>query len=169
MEATEPSRIFPCFDPLDAGRNTQTYRSQHPQTRDELFSYSHLILGHFTSSTFLPSIIAHGLEPDFEHKRVMDSDLPSDIESVYLCSRYDRFYIRRVVEHHGGRGIAILVCVPVAELVADECALSSDARGRTLPDVQLFLSLCFGTCKYLGTIPTSSFVGIFDADGKQIQ
>jgi len=124
LNETETSRIFRCFDPLDAGRNLDTYRSQRPRTRDELFSYSHLILGHFTSTAFLPSILANGLLPNYEHERIMDDTLPSDHESVYLCAHYDRFYIKRVVEHYGGSGIAIVVSVPIAALAPDECALS---------------------------------------------
>lgn len=168
MNESATSRTFHCFDPLDAGRNWSNYRSRAPVTRDELFSYSHLVLGHFTSTTFLPSILAHGLIPDYNHDRIMDRTLPSDRHSVYLCARYDRFYIDRVIKHHGGAALAIVVNLPVAALAPDECALSPVDRKRHPLDSQLFLSLSFGACKHPGVIPTSCFVGIYDVNGEKL-
>lgn len=168
MNISEANPPFRCFDPLDARRNMDTYRSQQPRTRDELFSYSHLILGHFTSSTFLPSILTNGLQPDHDKQREIDDRVPSDAESVYLCARYDRLYIPRVINHRGGSGIAVVVTVPVASLAPDESVLNPVQCGQHPPDIQLFLSLCFGACKHPGVIPTTSFVGIFDTDGNQI-
>ena len=163
------NQVFHCFDPLDANRCLGTYRSRSPRTRDELFSYSHLVLGHFTSSTFLPSILTHGLQPDFHKERVMDDSVPSDTESVYLAAHYDRFYIQRVIQHHGGSGVVVVVSVPVKALVPDESALSQIDREQNPIDVQLFLSLCFGACKHPGVIPPTSFVGIFDSNGSSLQ
>lgn len=143
-----------CFDPTDHGRDWSSYRSRPPDTRQELESATHLILGHFTTSTFLDSILQHGLIPDSSKERAMDDNQPSDTESVYLTAMYDRFYQDRAVEHHGGEAIVVEVLVERASLVADECSLPLAFQTRP-PEEALFLSLCCHaqSCKHRGPIP----------------
>ena len=99
----------------------------------------------------------------------MDDRVPSDCESVYLIAHYDRLYTKRVVEHHGGSSVAIVVNVPLSSLAADESALSPHASETLPPDEQLYRSLCFGACKHPGVIPVTNFLGIYDSEGEKIQ
>ncbi len=159
-----PQAIFRFFDPADATRES-LYRVKRPQTLDELMSYTHLVLVHFTSSVFLDSIRRHGLTPDTAKERAIDDGVPSDHLSVYLSTHYERFYLERAVKHHGGEGMMVVVQVERAALLADESALSDMDRARHPPDTQLFLSLCFGACKHPGPITGEKIVGIYTAAG----
>jgi hypothetical protein len=156
--------VLHCFDPADLRYDTLTMRRQPPHSIEELWSSTHLILAHFTSSVFLSSILEDGLLPDSGKHRAIDDGLPSDPMCVYLSSRVDRFYFRRAIEHHGGEGIVILVEVDRTSLLPDECAVGTMYATQPL-DMQLYFSLCFGTCKHVGPIPTTSFLGSFSANG----
>jgi hypothetical protein len=62
----------------------------------------------FTSSIFLDSLRWNGLLPDTNKERTGEDGVPSDSESVYLCSSFDRFYLRRAVERFRGSGIMVV-------------------------------------------------------------
>ena len=168
----QTDRVFHCFDPLDCRRSFWNrcirHCSRRPETPEELYPYSHLVLGHFTSATFLSSIWTRGLEPDSDQQQAMDATVTSQKNSVYLRARYDRLSVSRVANQHGGTCIAVVVRVPISCLAADESALTLDQRERCAPDMQLFLSLRFGTCKHPGVIPPSCIVGVYDIEGKKL-
>lgn len=159
-----------CFHVDDCMREWSSYRSGPPRTREELMAASHLILGHFSTTTFLDSILSHGLIPDYRKERVIDISVPSDAESVYLTAMYDRFYGKRAVEHHGGSPIVVEVIVSLDSLLADESAVSPAALAGSTPEQALFLGLCTSSqaCKHKGPIPLSQILSISHIDGRQI-
>jgi hypothetical protein len=160
--------VLKCFDPSDAARDFSNFRSRTPQSLEELVRHCHLVLGHFTSSTFLDVIRGRGLFPDFSKERAVEDYAPSDAGSVYLTARFDRFYLHRAVENHGGDGIIVVVKVERSALLPDESYLSQGDR-RTLPlDHQLYQSLCLGAGKHPGFIAPAKFLGIYDDGAKLV-
>lgn len=161
--------VLQCFDPLDATRDSLNIRSRRIKTREELRLYKSIILGHLTSSVFLPSIRSNGLLPDARKERAVNDGVPSYHESVYLCTWLDHFYLNRATENHSGEGIIVVVQIEISVLKPDESALSEVER-ETLPfEEQLFRSLAqFGACKHLGIIPIEKIIGIYNAQGLRI-
>ncbi len=157
-----------CFDRSDWTRGLYSLRSGPPQSRDDFDRSSEFILGHFTSSVFLESILERGLLPDTEKNRAINDRLPSDCESVYLTARYDRFYAERAVKHHDGEPIVIEVLVDRHSIIADESALSPDELASCTVDEALYRSLCCGSCKHPGPVLLTSILTISDLKGSII-
>ena len=157
-----------CFHTTDSQRSWSTYRSKPPRSREEFEAATAFILGHFSSSSFLDSILQHGLIPDTFKERSVDDRVPSDNSSVYLATTYDRFYAERAAKHHMGQPIIVEVVVERSKLVADEAALSSCDLETCTPDDALYRSLCFGVCKHNGVISRSSILSISGLDGSVI-
>ena len=103
--------------------------------------------------------------PDSKKERAMDDHQPSDQTSVYLLTIFDRYYLERVINHHGGEPILIEVQVSKAKLIADEEKYRG--QGETGLD-QLYLSMCGGSCKHHGAVPKQSILSISYADGRPI-
>jgi len=158
--------ILRCFYPSDLNRRWDTYISRGPKNRAELESASELILGHFTSSTFLPSIIAGGLTPDTNKERATNDGLPSDDRSVYLLTTFDRFYLDRAVKSHGGEPLVIEVKVLRAALTADEEWLAPIELPITDSLDALYKTMCGGACKHLGPVPPRQILSIRRTDGR---
>lgn len=160
-----------CFHIDDHKRDWASYQSKPPQTREELMAASHLILGHFTSTTFLDGILKSGLLPDFDKARSMDDRVPSDFQSVYLTAKYDRFYGERAVKYHDGSAVVVEVIVSTEMLQADEGALSPAELAKLPPDLALYESLCCSiswACKHAGAVPLSQILSITHQDGTPI-
>lgn len=126
------------------------------------------ILGHFTSSTFISSILEHGLLPDVEKSRAIDDRIPSDSESVYLATTFDRSYVDRAMRHHGGEGIAVEVQVFRSALFADEAQSAPATLEQNSPEIALYLSMCGGACKHKGPILLSQILSITDFHGSEL-
>jgi hypothetical protein len=153
------------FHPDDVFREFGAYQS-HPPTCEKDFSLAtEFILGHFTSSTFLSSILVHGLLPDIEKLRAIDDRVPSDPKSVYLATTFDRYYLDRATQHHRGDGIIIEVQVFRSALFADEGQLAPTDLKQNSPEMALYLSMCGGACKHKGQIPLSQILSITDSQG----
>ena len=153
-----------CFYPSDATRRNN-YLTRPPADRAELDVASEIILGHFTSSNFLTSIQTNGLIPDAKKERAIDDNLPSDETSVYLLTRFDRFYMKRVVKFHGGEALIIEVKVPRFSLSADEEWLAPIELPITDAAEALYKTMCGGSCKHLGSIVPDRILSIRTADG----
>jgi len=139
--------------------------SRGPRNRAEFDVASQFILGHFTTSAFLPSILKDGLTPDEHKERAVDDNVPSHKKSVYLLTAYDRFYMRRATDHHGGEPISIEVCVDKSALSADEGQLSPRDLATLGAEDALYVSMCGGACKHVGNVPLASILSICDAHG----
>jgi hypothetical protein len=157
--------ILRCFYPSDVKRRFGQYFSRPPGDRAELDSASEIILGHFTSSTFLQSITTNGLLPDKAKQRVMDDNLPSDGSSVYLSTTFQRFYMERVVRFHGGKALIIEVRVRRSALTADEEWLEPAERPECDADEALYRTMCGGSCKHIGSVLPDQILSIWAADG----
>lgn len=157
-----------CFYPDDLKREWSYHLSRPPQSRAEFDQARQFILGHFTSSTFLDRIPKEGLAPDTKKERVIDDNLPSDPESVYLLATFDRFYLHRAIKHHGGRGIMIEVAVERRQLTADEGQINPFVRSTVDAEEALYLSLCGGACKHRGGVAVKNILSIHDMDGTQL-
>ena len=157
-----------CFYADDVLRDWSSYRSGGPSSLNELREAPSLILGHMSSSTFLPSIITKGLAPDTGRERASKDQLYSDPDCVYLLTRFDRFYLNRATQSHGGEPIILEVQAKRSRLVADENALSPARMKDVDQDTALYESMCFGACKHRGPIPPEHILGIFNADGKRL-
>ena len=154
-----------CFYISDSKRSYPYYRSKPPQSREEFDFITEFVLGHFTSSSFLDSIMNDGLLPDIYNERAIADGVPSDNQSVYLTPNYSRFYADRAVQHHKGRAIVIDVLVERQSVVADESALSPEDLLASDASTALYHSLCFGACKHPGAIGLSSILTITELDG----
>ena len=166
--AKEKAMRLKCFHRSDCSRDYNYYKSRSPKSLDELNTATQMILGHFTSSSFLDGIAREGLIPDTGKVRAIDDRVSSDDASVYLTARYDLVYLTRAVANHGGRPIVVEVLVDCSALVADEGALSPADAALAKPDEALYLSLCLGSCKHSGPIPLSAILSITEADGTMI-
>lgn len=149
-------------------RDSLNYPIKRPHSTEELLSYTHLVLAHFTTSLFLDSIRQRGLIPDPKKERSIDDGVPSDHVSIYLSTHYERFYLQRAIQYHGGEGIIVVVQVARTAVAPDESALSEIERTIHPIDTQLFLSLCFGACKHPGAITLDKIIGIYDYYGKPV-
>ncbi len=154
-----------CFHSGDVVREFFSYQSGPPRDEKEFLSATEFILGHFTSSFFLSSILEHGLLPDVEKTRATDDGVPSDSKSVYLATTFDRYYLRRAVERHRGEGLVVEVQVFRSALLADESQSASANLEQASPDEALYLSMCGGACKHRGLIPSSQILSITDCRG----
>ena len=154
-----------CFHPGGLCPDAEPLQSKPPQSEDEFRSASEFILGHFTSSVFLDSILKYGLIPDVDGSRAIEDGLRSDSESVYLATRIDRLYLKRAIQHHNGKGIAVEVQVPRSALLADENYLAPSELERISPETALYLSMCSGACKHRGPIPQAQILSITDCHG----
>jgi len=157
--------VVKCFHRPDCQRDSSWPKSGPPQTQEEFENATEFILGHFTSSSFLDSILKHGLIPDTRKERCVDDRVPSDNESVYLTARYDQLYSERAVKAHGGKPILVEVKVDRNSIYADESALTSGTLANSTPTDALYLSLCYGACKHYGSIPLSDILSISELDG----
>ena len=157
-----------CFHPGDALLEWSTFKSGLPIYEKEFPLATEFILGHFTSSAFLPSILEHGLLPDVEKSRAVDDRVPSDSESVYLATTFDRYYVDRAAKHHGGEGIAVEVQVFRSALFADEGQLAPATLEQNSPEMALYLSMCGGACKHKGPILLSQILSITDFHGSEL-
>ncbi len=160
--------LLKCFHQSDFARGWSNYLSRGPRDRAEFDAATQFILGHFTTSTFLPKILKDGLTPDAHKERAVDDNVPSDITSVYLATTYDRFYMKRAMQHHGGEAISIEVCVDKATLSADEGQLSPRDLATLDPVDALYVSMCGGACKHRGNVPLKNILSICDAHGMVI-
>jgi len=172
METATAGRLQPesrvilrCFYSSDVKRGMWEYLSRPPTNRAELDSASEIILGHFTSSRFLPSIKTTGLLPDREKQRAMDDNLPSDQSSVYLSTTFQRFYMKRVVKCHGGEALIVEVRVPRSSLSADEEWITPAERPIRDAGDALCRTMCGGSCKHFGAIIPDRILSIRTADG----
>jgi hypothetical protein len=157
--------ILRCFYPADVARRFGEYRSRPPIDPSELYAASEVILGHFTSSKFLPTITRNGLVPDRDKERAIDDNLPSDDVSVYLSTTFQRFYMERAVKAHGGEAIVVEVKVPRTSLSADEEWLAPTELPITDPADALYKTMCGGSCKHLGPILLARILSMRTADG----
>ena len=98
----------------------------------------------------------------------MDDNLPSDNESVYLTTIYDRYYMKRAVDYHQGAPIVVEVIVQKRSLRADEGQLSRAALASNSDTDALYLSMCAGACKHNGPIPVECILSISDAEGNRL-
>jgi hypothetical protein len=101
-------------------------------------------------------------------RKICPDRVPSDSESVYLATLFDRYYITRATQHHGGEGIIVEVQVLRSTLFADEGQLGPDSLGRNSPEIALYRSMCSGTCKHKGPILPSQILSITDAHGSDL-
>ena len=146
-------------------RQWSEYLSRPPKNRAELDSASEIILGHFTSSKFFPSIKTNGLIPDTEKERAMDDNLHSDEISVYLSTTFQRFYMDRVVKCHSGEALIVEVKVPRSALRADEEWLAPIELPISDAAEALYQTMCGGSCKHLGPIVPERILSVRAADG----
>ena len=157
--------ILQCFHQSDFARDWSNYASRGPIDRAEFSAANQFILGHFSTSTFLSSIMKHGLTPDAHEDRTVDDDVPSDSMSVYLLTTYDRFYMERATKYHGGEAISIEIRVNKYALSADEAQLHHYDLTTLDDEEALYVSMCGGACKHNGAIPLASILSIYDANG----
>jgi hypothetical protein len=155
-----------CFYPEDIRRWWPDYLSSGPKSRAIFDGATEFIVGHFTSSKFLPEILEHGLIPDFHKERAVDDNLPSDNQSVYLLTNYDRYYLERAVKYNGNEAISIEVQVPHLRLRADEGQLSPQTLSTVDQEEALYLSMCRGACKHLGPISPPCILSIHASNGR---
>jgi len=159
--------VLRCFYPDDFQRRAPHYLSRGPRSRAEFDAAHQFILGHFTSSNFLERILTDGLVPDTYKKRAVDDNLPSDTNSVYLLTTFDRFYANRAVKHHGGHAIIIEVLVERRRLSADEGQISAFVLPTVDSEEALYLSMCGGACKHHGVIVIENILSIHDMYGRE--
>jgi hypothetical protein len=157
--------LLRCFDSTDFERDWSTSRSCEPRSLAHFASSSEFILGHFTSSVFLDAILSEGLTPDPKRERSVADGLPSDSHSVYLASTFDRYYLKRAKEHHGGTPICIEVQVLRRMLTCDESLIPPDQLKNMSEDEALYRSLCTGGCKHRGPIAISSILSVWGEAG----
>ena len=157
--------ILQCFHQSDFARDWSNRVSRGPRNRAEFDAANQFILGHFTTSTFLPSIMKHGLTPDTHKERAVDDRVPSDSKSVYLLTIYDSLYMERAMKRHGGEAISIEVRVKKSALSPDEGQLSPHDLATVDAGEALYLSMCSGACKHHGAIPFTNILSIYYADG----
>jgi hypothetical protein len=160
--------VVRCFDPNDVGKVGIECLSQPPRSRAEFDSATEFVLGHFTSSTFLSNILKEGLQPDVRKERAVADNLPSDGESVYLSTRFDRYYLKRAIDFHGGIGILIDVQVLRSSLTADEEWLSVDQCVNLDANEALYRTMCGGSCRHVGPISLSHILSIRTTDGELV-
>jgi hypothetical protein len=157
--------LLRCFHADDLGKAWNERLSRGPRNREEFNAATEFILGHFTTSAFLPSILKDGLQPDVRKERAMDDNLLSDNRSVYLATTFDRFYLDRAPKFHGGAGIIIEARVPRSDLSADEEWLNAHEQATLDRDEALYRSMCGGACKHAGPISLDRILSITATDG----
>ena len=92
------------------------------QYEKDIFEASEeLILGHFTSSIFLESILNEGLLPPSKTNKYSNfhDAQPGDENYIYLITHYDSFFAQKAVEKYGGEEIVIMVRVKKETLELD--------------------------------------------------
>lgn len=154
--------------------NDLKYRSSIPYNRmpikiDDFKKYTHLILGHMTSSKHLKSIQEKGLLPQAMGAQPIKDNITSKSTYVYLGSHMQLYYLSRA-DKLRGQGIVIIVNVPKGSLEADENVFSP-AQLKNIDvtsEKALFESLNFGQCKHYGQIEKDKFLGIYHKDGSPI-
>ncbi len=160
--------VLECFDPSDLSLDFFSRRSSPPGSFEEMKRSEYLILGHCTTSAFLEEIKRNGLVPDYHKGRSINDGLPSDPNYVYLFARLDKYFLKRAVRHHGGKGIVVAVQVELALLEADENAIAPADHGKFPSDFLLYKSLCMNQCRHRGQIRPNQILGIYLEDGIKI-
>lgn len=132
--------------------------SQIRQVVDNNVSFH--IFYHMTSTALLREINTKGLLTSRETGKSIVDGLPSDPDCVYLTSnKHEKHYLKRAVGEFGGKGMIVMVCVEIKNLLADENALPG-AYLKESHDNQLFQSLCFNCCKHKGKIERNRIISI---------
>jgi hypothetical protein len=168
MKAYMGKKILICFDPLDLHLGMFEQRSGIHCSFEDFQTFTHFVLGHHTSTSLLPSIMAQGLLPHYDKGRAIKDNLDSEPESVYLSTELDRVYFRRSTKKNGGKGLIILVEVSLENLEPDENALSLKERGILPKDRHLFESMLSGSCRHKGPIYPDQFRGMYADDGTAV-
>ena len=133
----------------------------------------YVILGHFTSSAFIDSIMENGLLPSAETKISSNDDLlqPGDENYIYFTSYFDPLYGENAVKKYGGQPILVLVRLSPSILELGDLFNRHTSSGIKLTD----LSKIFEELKNPGAaqartrknIPASDIIDIIDVNTKE--
>jgi hypothetical protein len=161
-------KVLICFDPLDLRLGMFEQRSGIHCSFEDFQTFTHFVLGHHTSASLLPSIMAQGLLPHYDKGRAIKDNLDSEPEYVYLSTELDRVYFRRSTKKNGGKGLIILVEVSLENLEPDENTLSLKEQGMWPKERHLFESMRSRSCMHKGPIYPDQFRGIYTDDGTAV-
>lgn len=101
-----------------------SFKKYYPITsvsREELLNTESVILGHFTSSIFIDSILSRGLiaQSETNIQSVGGHTNINDYEYIYLTREFDTFFSEKSVEKFQGKEILIIVNIPTNLLETD--------------------------------------------------
>lgn len=104
--------------------------------KEEFFNADKIILGHFTTSKFLPNILEHGLQPPSITKNYSNDDMlhPGDENYIYLAANYDRAFSKNAVKKYGGEEILLIVSVERKYLELDDLMQKYSSKNISLND-----------------------------------
>jgi hypothetical protein len=105
-------------------------------TKEEFFNADKIILGHFTTSKFLTSILENGLQPVSVTQNYSSDDMvqAGDENYIYLAANYDRVFSKNAVEKHGGEEILLIVSVERKYLELDDLMQKYSSKNISLDD-----------------------------------
>ena len=132
-----------------------------------------VILGHFTSSAFIDSIVENGLLPPVETGFFSNDDMlqPGDENYIYFTSHFDPLYGENAVKKYGGQPILVLVKLSPSILELDDLFNRHTSAGIRLTD----LSKIYEELKNPGAaqartrknIPACDIIDIIDVNTKE--
>lgn len=136
----------------------------------EYNSAKHVILGHFTTSVFLNSILENGIQlsqytGNSSYKEIFKED---DENYIYLAGHFDRDFSKNAVKKFGGNEILILVKVKRDTLELDDVNNIYSKKGIKLnsnKDIYNALTQSlFSQCRTKQIILPEQIIGILDIE-----
>jgi len=112
------------------------------QIKEEMFfnNIESVILGHLTSSIFIPDILQKGLlaQNKTGNESVGGHNSNADKDYIYLARSLDTFFSEQAVKRYGGEEILILLDIPLISLETDPFGgnLASSERKETFKAIK---------------------------------
>lgn len=141
-------------------------------TKEEYEMSEYIILGHFTTSSFLDSILSNGLKAPINTNYFSNKDMftKGDEYYVYLTGHFDSVFAENAVKKFGGKKILILVKVNKNNLELDDLMSIYTNKGisltcqKTLYETLVISPNMMCQCRTRIEILPEQIIEIFDVD-----
>lgn len=137
---------------------------------EKFIESEYIILGHFTTSTFLKDILENGLKASKHTGYISNKVDAKDIDRdyIYLSGHFDKIFSEYAIEKYSGKKILILVKVKKDTLELDDfnnIYSNNDIDLKSSNGVYLALTQnIFSQCRSKETINPSQIIEVFDVE-----
>ena len=137
-------------------------------TYEEFYNSEYIILGHFTTSIFLESILIYGINPSIDTRNHLNKDIILDSQNqyIYLLGHFDKAVSENAVKKFGGTEILILIKVKKNTLELDDVNCIYSKRGINITSEELIYTALtqslFSQCRTKQNILPEQIIEIID-------